>query len=96
MARIDRHCEIPVREQFISIGAAVQNILLVAHDLGYGARIVSGAKTRDQGLCSALGLVGEEELIGFICIGTMTRATKVPDRPDPADFLVDWSGALTR
>ena len=92
VARIDGNCDIPVHEQFISVGAAVQNLLLVAHAFGYGARLVSGAKTRDRQLCAALGLKYTEDLVGFICIGTPARPAKCHDRPDPTDHLSVWPG----
>ena len=86
------HTHVPVSEQLISVGAAIQNILLVAHAYGYGARMVSGTKTRDRMLCAALGLTDEEDLIGFICIGRSTRAPKTPPRADVADVLTLWEG----
>ena len=86
------HSHVPVSEQLISVGAAIQNILLVAHAYGYGARMVSGTKTRDRTLCKALGLSDEEDLIGFICIGRPTRAPKSPPRPDVAEVLTLWEG----
>ncbi len=92
IARINRGCDIPEREQLISVGAAIQNILLVAHALGYGTRIVSGAKTRDRDLCSALGLAAAEELVGFVCIGSATRSAKPARRPSPLEHLSSWDG----
>lgn len=86
------HSHVPVSEQLISVGAAIQNILLVAHACGYGARMVSGTKTRDRILCTALGLTDEEDLIGFICIGHSTRTPKTPPRADLADVLTRWQG----
>ena len=92
VACIDCNCDIPEHEQFISVGAAVQNLLLVAHAFGYGARLVSGAKTRDRQLCTGLGLKTTEELVGFICIGTPVKPARRRDRPDPGDHLAVWPG----
>ena len=92
VACIDCNCDIPEHEQFISVGAAVQNLLLVAHAFGYGARLVSGIKTRDRLLCAALGLNAAEELVGFICIGTPVKLARHRNRPDPGDHLTVWSG----
>lgn len=86
------HSHVPVSEQLISVGAAIQNILLTAHAYGYGARMVSGTKTRDRVLCAALGVGDEESLIGFICIGQPTRPPKAPSRAEISDVLTVWEG----
>lgn len=79
------------RDQYASIGAAIQNVLLCAHAIGYGAIMLSGRKTRDSGLVRALGLAGQEELMGFVCIGT---AAEMPRKPRPAvgEHLSIWRG----
>lgn len=92
VASLDCNCDIPEHEQFISVGAAVQNLLLVVHAFGYGARLVSGAKTRDRTLCTALGLSETEELVGFVCIGTPVKQPKRHERPAVTDHLVRWTG----
>lgn len=38
------HPKVPVEEQYVSLGAAVENILLAAHALGFGAMLTSGRK----------------------------------------------------
>ncbi len=93
VARLQRNePRVEERDQYASVGAAIQNILLAAHVMGYGAMMLSGRKTRDQGLVSGLGLVGQEELLGFICLGT--PSTPAPDKPRPkvADHLSIWRG----
>ena len=91
VARLQRHePRVEERDQYASIGAAIQNILLVAHALGYGAIMLSGRKTRDPQLVSALGLSGQEELMGFICIGTPTTSISRKCRPNVSDHLTVW------
>lgn len=93
VARLEQgHPRVPVHEQYVSAGAAIQNVLLAAAALGYGAMIVSGAKTRDTGLRRALRLDEAETLIGFICIGTPAGPAKVRARPEVSEILSEWNG----
>jgi nitroreductase len=66
----DGMADIPVSEQLVSVGAAIQNLLLAAHALGFGAILLSGEKTRDPLVRDAFGLGSDEMLVGFISIGT--------------------------
>ena len=94
VARLERNePRVEVRDQYASVGAAIQNILLAAHAMGYGAIMLSGRKTRDRELVGALGLTGQEELFGFICLGTPSSSPKPKARPDVADHLTVWRGS---
>lgn len=81
---------VPAEEQYISIGASLQNILLSAHAMGYGAIILSGNRVRDQEAKDLLGLSKDEKLIGFICMGTIVKAPKEIIRPKYQDVLSVW------
>lgn len=86
------HSRVSLAEQYVSTGAAVQNILLSAAALGFGAMMVSGSKTRDANLRRALGLEAHEELIGFICIGSAAGRAKARVRPEVSEILSEWTG----
>ena len=93
VARLQRHePRVEERDQYASIGAAIQNVLLAAHAMGYGAIMLSGRKTRDRELVTALGLAGQEELMGFICLGTPAAAPPPKKRPDVAEHFSVWRG----
>jgi nitroreductase len=93
VARVQRHQpRVEERDQYASVGAAIQNVLLAAHAMGYGAIMLSGRKTRDRQLVAALGLTGQEELIGFICLGTLASPPRAKIRPDAVDHLTIWRG----
>lgn len=68
--------EVPVEEQYIAIGGTLQNILLSAHALGYGAVILSGNRVRDQDVRSFMGVDDDQHLIGFICMGSVMKAPR--------------------
>lgn len=84
------HPRVPVYEQYVSIGAAIQNMLLSVHGLGYGAKMVSGLKLQDPAMVEALNVGPWERLIGFLCIGTQCGPQKRRKRPNVTDHLTTW------
>lgn len=57
-------------EQLLSVGAAVENCILAAGALGYGAMWKTGRLACDPEVRAALGLAQRERIAGFIHIGT--------------------------
>lgn len=88
----ENYPKVPVHEQYISLGAAVQNILLAAHALGFGAIMTSGRKIETLTLQNAFRRTPSERLVGFLSIGTPVRLPKerVPAKLD--DHFSDWDG----
>lgn len=84
--------KVPIHEQYISLGAAVENILLAAHALGFGAIMTSGRKIESPLLQSAFCRTPSERLIGFLSIGTPTRAPKTRIPAVLGDHFADWTG----
>jgi nitroreductase len=87
---VPHHPRVPVHEQYISVGAAIQGILLACHALGYGAIVLSGRRPRAHLLHLLLGLAPAERLVGFISIGTPTKKINPKRRPSPDEFLQVW------
>jgi nitroreductase len=81
-----------VHEQYVSVGAAVQSILLAAHALGYGAILLSGSRSRDPLVRDLLQLGDNEEMIGFISIGTPSKPIPPKVRPSARAHLAVWHG----
>ena len=93
VARLTRgHPKVPVHEQYVSVGAAVQSILLAAHALGYGAILLSGSRSRDRLVRDLLQLGNNEEMIGFISIGTPSKKISPKIRPPARAHLTVWHG----
>lgn len=70
IARIDAaHPVVPAHEQWMTVGGALGNFLMAAHALGFGAKMLSGAKTREPGVVAAFCEPGET-LVGWIAMGT--------------------------
>ena len=93
--RLNPHTDIPhMEDQIASGGAALQNVLLMVHAMGFGARALSGQAVRTQSFRTALGLEDTETFLCFIAIGSADAAPKRRARPDPATLLSTWSGPV--
>lgn len=89
--------DIPVAEQLISVGAAIQSLLLAAHALGYGAIVLSGEKTRDPLVRHAFGLAADELLVGFVSIGSISPSSPPPkNRRALEEYFTTWMGPSWR
>lgn len=72
--------KIPLWEQELSCGAAIMNLELAAHALGYTAGWITGWPAYSQAVLEAVGRPGER-IAGFIYIGT--PAFELEERPRP-------------
>ena len=78
---------IPRHEKLVSLGCAIQNMLVAAQSMGYASGLASGAAMDAAGMRALLRLGDDEQAICFIGLGT-TSAPKPPrPRPDAAQFL---------
>ncbi|WP_038999839.1 nitroreductase family protein [Falsihalocynthiibacter arcticus] len=80
----------PPHEQWVSVGAAVQNILLTATSFGFGSMIVSGDKVKTSALQKGLGLSAIEQFLGFVAVGTVSKQPAPADRPRAEDVFSVW------
>ncbi len=62
--------KIPEIEQFAAACAAVQNMLLAAHALGYGAMWKTGGAAYDDRVKALAGLTPQDHIVGFVYIGS--------------------------
>lgn len=91
--RLDHQIGIPhVNDQLVSGGAALQNVLLATHAMGFGARALSGQAVRTQAFRAALDISDDEIFLCFIAIGTPTTAPRRNARPAPETLLTQWEG----
>jgi nitroreductase len=82
-----KHAKIPEWEQVLSAGAVVQNLLIAAQAFGFGAVWLTGWAAYDAGARAALGLDAQEQVAGFIHIGTQTESAPERARPDMARIV---------
>lgn len=90
VARLSEHPKVPVAEQRLSAGCAAQGILLAAEALGYAGMWRTGAAAQDPAVMAALGMSANEEIVGFIYLGTRDGAPKPVPVLDAADFVSAW------
>lgn len=81
---------IPHIEQLLAVGAAVQNLLLAAHALGFGAFWSTGAAAYDPIVKQALGLRESDTIVGVIYLGTVETPGK-PRTIEYADRCTYWN-----
>ncbi len=74
------------QERMISAGCAIQNMLLVAHAMGFGAGLSSGRALYSPRLRSLFGLSVDEQPLCFFSVGTVTRSKSPRPRPVAADY----------
>lgn len=86
------HPKVPPIEQIISVGAAVQNMLLALYAKGYGAIQLTGPNAHDPIVKAAFGLQPKDEIIGFVYVGTPGEPQPAKRRPDAKDFVREWNG----
>lgn len=89
-AKIAAGHKIPEIEQTLSAGAAAMNILNAVHALGFAAKWVTGANCYDPEFKREFGLDSTDQLIGFIHVGTPSETPAPGERPDPAEFVIEW------
>ena len=91
LTKIQDHPKVPVFEQILSSGAAVQNFLLSLQAQGFSTMWRSGAVVESQHFKQALGLNAQDYISGIIYIGTAVKA--IPPRAEiqSSDFVSYWS-----
>jgi nitroreductase len=82
-----REPDTPSLERMVSMGAAIQNMLLGAHAMGFGAGLTSGKAMESNRLRALLALADDEVAVCCVNIGTVTRnKPREGLRPEPALF----------
>ena len=93
LARIDLgHTLVPAHEQWACVGGALTNLLNAAHALGFGGKMLSGAKVRNAALQRAFCERGET-LVGWVALGTpVASPAHRPHKPGPDEVMRQWHG----
>ncbi len=82
VARLQPEAKVILSDQWLTVGGALQNMVLAAEALGYAIAIRSGADFSAPEASAALGLAPREELVAILAVGTV--AEKLPPRLKPA------------
>ena len=74
------------RERLVSAGCAIQNMLLVAHALGFGAGLASGKALYSPQMRQLFRLTEHEEPLCFLSVGTVQTSKSPRPRPLTGDY----------
>ncbi len=84
---------IPLREQQLSAGAMTMQLLNAAHAHGFVANWLTGWPAASQSVAMALGAkAAEDNIIGFVFIGTPAKPIDERPRPDIDSITSIWDG----
>ena len=90
VARISEHPKVPEIEQIISAGAAANNIVTAAFIMGICAYWRTGSAAFSPVVRQGQGLDSNEQIVGFIYLGTPRLSLKTPPEINPRDYLIHW------
>jgi nitroreductase family protein len=87
-SRINRDSTVPRIEQILSGGAVCQNLIIAASALGYAACWLSSWAAHDADVKTALNVAADDEILGFILLGTPAATAAERPRPPLADVVI--------
>jgi nitroreductase len=93
IARIEPdHPKIPASDQWLSVGCALENLLLAVQSFGFAAAVRSGRFLETRAIRAGFALGANEHLVSLVAIGTPTDWP--PQKPKPALEAVygRWEG----
>lgn len=92
IATIKEHPKVPRTEQLISAGCAAHSILLAAHALGYAGVWRTGLNAYSHYVKGDLGLSSNEEIVGFLYLGTIDGDYKILPEMEINEYCRSWTG----
>jgi nitroreductase len=90
VASVTEHPKVPAIEQKLSAAAATQNILLAAFAQNLGAVWRTGELAYSTTVKEGLGLSPQEDIIGFIYLGTPAAPPRIAPDVDISTFISEW------
>lgn len=90
IACLQQHPKAPIIEQQLSAGCAAHNLLLAAEALGYAGIWRTGSMAFDAYVAEGLGLAANEQIIGFVYIGSRAGERKPLPVLTTDDFVRHW------
>lgn len=91
IAKYKHHPKVPQIEQVASTACAIHSMQMAAVAQGFQGIWRTGTYAQDENLREALYLEEQDEIVGFLYLGT--PVCEAPDRPgpDPEDFFEEWN-----
>lgn len=84
------HPKVPVFEQQLAAGAAINNLLIAAHAQDIGAIWRTGPMAAHDLVVRGLGLQAQENILAFIYLGTPEGPRRAPKEEDFTPYVQDW------
>lgn len=85
--RLKEHTKVPAQEQIIAAGCAAHAMQMAAFTLGYGAIWRTGELSYNELVKDKLNVDKENQIIGFLYIGTKSKEIPVKPKKDITDFI---------
>ena len=93
VARIDaNHPKIQASDQWLTVGCALENLLLAVQAMGFQAAVRSGRYLETRAVRSAFALADNETLVSYVAIGTAVEMPPVKPKPRLGDIWTVWAG----
>jgi nitroreductase len=90
VVRLSDHPKVPHSEQRLSAACSAQAILLATEAQGYAGIWRTGAAAFDPYIMAQLGLNADEEITGFLYLGTREGRAKSVPQLDLQNFVSCW------
>lgn len=88
VASVKEDPKVPELEQLLSAGGAAQLMMVAIHALGYAGIWRTGAMAYSRVVHEGLGLQQNEQIVGFLYVGTAEAAKPLLEIDPKAHFLV--------
>lgn len=87
VAEVTENHKVPVWEQVVAVGAAVQNMMVAAHAMGLGAMWRTGAIANAAHANRALGFEDKDQIVAYLYLGTPCGSGKKRPLDTPQAYL---------
>ncbi|WP_163931024.1 NAD(P)H nitroreductase [Paraferrimonas sp. SM1919] len=82
IAKVSEHPKVPIIEQHLSAGCAVMAMQMAAQAQGLNGIWRTGTPAFDNNVKQALGATGDDEIVGFLYLGTPSCEIKIKPNKD--------------
>lgn len=90
VAKIQLHPKVPEIEQWLSAGAAITQMLVAAHALGFAGIWRTGDIAFDRYFMKSIGLADDEVIVGFLYLGSLQGQAKKLKPLAIDDYFENW------
>jgi nitroreductase len=85
-----KHEKVPLKEQLITAGCCVHAMQMACVALGYGAMWRTGALASNETVKAGLGVSKQNEIVGFLYIGTPCKEDRLKPNRTLEDKISYW------